>query len=259
MKWHAQAREAGGKAKLRNTSPAVACAVVSWPEVMTDGWSEYAADVLKFFAATYGPECLVGVVEHFDEAHPHMHVYMVPRIGDVFGTIHPGYKASRAARKKPGRHVTVAYKAAMSAWQDDLFAATGHKHGLERFGPRRSRLNRWELNARKRASEAAEAETAEVFAKAKKQTADAAIATQRARQAIEEAGNVSKTARNDVALLSKHPNSELAKKLKAAEARIAELEKLFDEADFRNRMAKEAEDRRRVSSVTVIRHAKPFD
>ena len=266
--WHAQAREAGGKAKLRQTSPALACAVVSWPSKDTKGWQQYANDVLRFFVATVGRDRIVGVVEHLDEAHPHMHVYIVPKHGDDFGSVHPGYKASREARKLPGNHVTVKYKQAMSRWQDDLFAATGERHGLARIGPARERLSRMEWNAekrgldaaRKKAREAAEIETAEVFAKAKEQTAEAELAPQRAQQAFDDVQLQAEAVQKERALLDQHPNAAIMRELMAARARIESLEKKVDAADFRERAQKEREASRRGGTTVMARpRPTPFD
>lgn len=145
--WHQQAKTADGK-RVRSTSPGLACAVISLPRRRMEGWPAYRDDTIAFFVRTYSNR-VAGIVEHIDEAHPHLHIYLVPRDAEGFGVVHPGYAASRAARRLPGNHVTLAFNGAMSAWQDDFHAAVSSRHGLERLGPKRMRMERteWTRNA----------------------------------------------------------------------------------------------------------------
>jgi hypothetical protein len=146
--WHAQAREAGGKARRRRTSPSLACAVVSWPD-SREGWDAYRDDVVDYFERTYGDECVAGVVEHRDESHLHVHLYLIARDDEGFGTVHPGYAARQRARLEPDNRVGKAFIEAMRRWQDDLYSATGPRHGLERMSVQRARWSRPEFNARR--------------------------------------------------------------------------------------------------------------
>ena len=93
------------------------------------------------------------VVEHLDEAHPHIHVVAMPR-ADVSPRLdardtHPGAVAKRQAEKdgelKPDQH----FRAAMRGWQDKYYRDVGAQHGLARIGPKRRRLTRAEWQAEK--------------------------------------------------------------------------------------------------------------
>ena len=58
---------------------------------------------------------LKSVVEHTDEAYPHLHFYVVPKLGDRFDSVHDGYRAANEAKaqglKKGAQNG--AYKSAM--------------------------------------------------------------------------------------------------------------------------------------------------
>src|SRR5690606_22889648 len=89
---------------------------------------------------------LRSVIEHTDEANPHIHFYVVPELGQRFETVHEGRSASAEAKAqglKKGAQNT-AYKAAMREYQDDFFTDVAIKHGMSRIGPARRRLSRQE-------------------------------------------------------------------------------------------------------------------
>lgn len=127
----------------RSTAPIMAAGVVSLPREREAEWPNFAADVVEWLKKKYGNR-LVSVVEHTDEAHPHLHFYAVPEQGEAFGVVHGGYAARLEARraKKPNGEVAAAYKAAMVEWQDEAFAGFGEKWGLGRVGPKRARMTR---------------------------------------------------------------------------------------------------------------------
>lgn len=77
MRWHAQAQQSNGK-RARVDSPCLACAVISLPAERKDDWPAYRDDAIRFFEAEL-EERVVGVVEHLDEPHPHLHIYLVQR------------------------------------------------------------------------------------------------------------------------------------------------------------------------------------
>lgn len=96
---------------------------------------------------------LVSVVRHIDEAHPHLHAFVLP--GDVemrAARLHPGQAAKgevMAAGPDEGEdgkslnaRGDMAYKAAMREWQDSYWQAAGMPSGLTRLGPGRRRLSR---------------------------------------------------------------------------------------------------------------------
>lgn len=171
--WREQAREASGNARLRATSPSLACAVFSWPRGREPEWKAYRNAVIAYQLKKFGPGRVVGAVEHLDEANQHFHVYLVPFDGEPFGTVHPGIAARVHARALPGNHVRIAYAAAMVEWQDELWRETGRPHGLLRVGERHRRLTRVEFNAKRLVSNA-EANDLETARKRKKVEVDAA-------------------------------------------------------------------------------------
>ena len=171
--WREQAREASGKARLRATSPSLACAVFSWPRGREPEWEAYRDAVIAYQLKKFGPKRVVGAVEHLDEANQHIHVYLVPFDGEPFGTVHPGIAARVRARALPENHVRIAYAAAMVEWQDELWREMGRPHGLLRVGERRKRLTRIEFNAKTVVSNA-EAKDVEAARRRKKVEADAA-------------------------------------------------------------------------------------
>ena len=171
--WREQAREASGRAKLRATSPSLACAVFSWPGGRAPEWNAYRNSVIAYQLKKFGRGRVVGAVEHLDEANQHIHVYLVPFDGDAFGTVHPGIAARVRARALPGNHVRIAYAAAMVEWQDELWRETGRPHGLLRVGERHKRLTRIEFNARTLVSKSEDRDR-ETARKREKVEADAA-------------------------------------------------------------------------------------
>ena len=84
----------------------------------------------------YG-ERLRSVVEHTDEAHPHLHFYAVLPAGERFEVLHPGRQAAsekaRQGAKKGAQNA--AYKQAMVGWQDGFQRAVAAHFGLTRRGP----------------------------------------------------------------------------------------------------------------------------
>lgn len=142
--WADQARDAKGR-KYRADGLVLLAGVVSLPASDKDRWPAYRNAALAHLRETYGDR-LRSAVEHTDEAHPHFHFYVVPRVGERFDDIHAGRKAAAAAaaRGEVKGEQNRAYVEAMRGWQNDLWTACGKAHGLTRFGPRRQRLSRGE-------------------------------------------------------------------------------------------------------------------
>ena len=146
--WAEQAKDASGR-KLRVDGLCIAAGVISFP-ADAEGWPEYRNDAIEWLKKKYGDN-LKSVVEHTDEAYPHIHFYVVPKIGERFDSVHDGYRAANEAKAnglKKGPQNT-AYKKAMKGWQDELHAACGIKFGLARTGPKRQRLTREQWKERK--------------------------------------------------------------------------------------------------------------
>jgi hypothetical protein len=140
--WADQAKDAQGR-KLRKDGLCVLVGVASLPREMESNFDDFARDTVKWLQEKYGDR-LKSVVVHNDEAHPHLHFTVVPRIGERFDDMHEGYKASRLAKeegKKKGEQ-NLAYIEAMRRFQDEFSEKVAMSHGLTRIGPARRRLSR---------------------------------------------------------------------------------------------------------------------
>lgn len=145
--WADQAKDAQGR-KLRKDGHCILIGVASLPRVMEDEFPQFAEDTLEWLKAKYGDR-LKSVVVHDDEAHPHLHFSVIPRMGEKFEDIHDGFKASKQANaegKKKGEQ-NLAYITAMRELQDDFGRGVAMKHGLTRLGPGKRRLTRAQWNA----------------------------------------------------------------------------------------------------------------
>lgn len=152
--WAESYRDSRGH-KLRSDGLCLLAGVVSAPPDMDGkGWIKLKKATLKWLRSEYG-DALKSVVEHTDEARPHLHFYAVPRQGERFDSLHDGLRAAREAngdRGKRGRDkeqatlarkaAGIAYAEAMRGWQDRFYSAVGRRHGLTRIGPARRRLTR---------------------------------------------------------------------------------------------------------------------
>lgn len=151
VKWAEATKDAIGR-KLRRDGLCLLTGVVSIPADFKVDWEKFKIAVLNFLILYYG-ERLKSVVEHTDEAHPHVHFYVVPKIGDPFCSVHPGMRAALTARadgKLKGIQNS-AYKTAMVDFQDHFYDRVAQDFQLERAGPRRRRLTRaeWRVNREK--------------------------------------------------------------------------------------------------------------
>ncbi|WP_333824631.1 hypothetical protein [Pinisolibacter sp.] len=143
-------------------------AVASWPEPtdVTFGSPESRARyeawrslTIGFFRQLWG-DALLGVVEHVDEPYPHLHLFAVPPL-DPTGvltveTISEPHRVQAEKRRAGGSRAEYrqAFRGAAVDLQDAYYAAVGAPCGLDRIGPRRLRLTRAEVMARRRAQEA---------------------------------------------------------------------------------------------------------
>lgn len=147
--WAENAKDAQGR-RLRKDGLCALVGVASLPREMEDDFPQFAEDTLTWLKEKYGDR-LKSVVVHDDEAHPHLHFTVVPRIGERFDDIHDGYKASKQAKqegRKKGEQ-NLAYIEAMRAVQDDFSNRVAMSHGLTRIGPGRRRLTRDQWKAEK--------------------------------------------------------------------------------------------------------------
>ncbi len=156
---------ANGKTRaLRKDQKTLVTVVASHPATMEEVRANpsTAADVaaweqhtVAWLAAQYGDR-LLSVVRHTDEAHAHLHAYIVPE--DLRASrLHPGAEAKRLLvdagprggedAKALNRRGDAAYKAALREWQDSYWQHVGLPSGLTRLGPARRRLTREEWHA----------------------------------------------------------------------------------------------------------------
>lgn len=160
---------AGKTRKIRVDQHTLLTAVASHPYLTRDvkndpekqiEFEKWAAETVNYMKQKWGDE-LRGVVLHTDEAHPHIHAFIVPK--DLRARdLHPGVMAKKGefARAIADGHDTKtanklgdrAYKAAMRAFLDDYHQKIGMRSALLRDGPRRARLSRSEYIGAKEAA-----------------------------------------------------------------------------------------------------------
>ncbi len=151
------ARNAAGR-KIRSIDVVMFAAVASYPvntekvlkrgaggavEIVDPIYVAWRKAALAWAIGEFS-DALVSVIEHLDEAYPHLHIYVLPPVegGRLrHERVHRGRAAQLgvADKKEQGR----AYREAMSKLLDDYHASVGAPFGHERFGPRRSRTSRW--------------------------------------------------------------------------------------------------------------------
>jgi len=134
---HARSTDAAGR-RLRKDASVLLAGVASYPR----GGMEYGywkQSVLEWLQTEFGDR-LRSVVEHTDEAHPHLHFFVVnPDAGNV-KDLHPGFRAAKGAQTP--KEQRLAYNTAMRAFQDRFWAHVAGPSGLARLGPGRQRMSR---------------------------------------------------------------------------------------------------------------------
>lgn len=148
-KWSSTALDGRGHA-LRADGLAMAAGVVSLPSDQAEDWPLFREATVAWLKGQYGDR-LRSVVEHIDEAHPHLHFYAVPLEGERFEVLHPGRSASAKKAQQGAKKgaQNSAYKQAMVRWQDGFQNAVAANFGLARLGPRKRRLTRGAWQAEK--------------------------------------------------------------------------------------------------------------
>ncbi len=128
-----------GKKPRKDTAHLLA-GVLSYPDnAPKDRYDEWRQRSIKWLHKRYGPH-LVAILEHQDEANPHLHFYAIEPDGLDVKRIHEGWTA-----KKDGQE----YRAAMRLVQDDYHRDVGSYVGLLRIGPGGQRLDRDDYKAMK--------------------------------------------------------------------------------------------------------------
>lgn len=134
---HARSTDAVGR-KLRKDASVLLAGVASYPRGVV-GYEYWKRSVLEWLQARFA-ENLRTVVQHCDEAHPHVHFFVVNAAGGNVKDLHPGYLAGR--NTKTPKEQRIAYNSAMRQFQDDFWESVGGPAGLARLGPKRRRLSR---------------------------------------------------------------------------------------------------------------------
>ena len=139
---------------IRIDTHVLVAGVYSYPDAVEDmDMAEYLAwreDVIAFARRDTEKNTLeiMTIVEHLDEARPHIHVLALPLITQANPRMnaklcHEGHVAQdRHIKNGWSGSPSRAYKQAMSAWQDRYHAQVGSLHGQARTGPKRRRLDR---------------------------------------------------------------------------------------------------------------------
>lgn len=141
IRWSDSLAEITGR-KTRKDALCLVAGVVSAPHTIDNkDWLKFRDETVDWLKGKYGDQ-LHTVLEHTDEANPHIHFYVVPKAGQRFDSIHDGKRAVSANTGTVKRAQNEAYKAAMRALLDDFNASVGLPNGMLRYGPRRRRLTR---------------------------------------------------------------------------------------------------------------------
>ncbi|PYE29057.1 hypothetical protein C8J32_101920 [Rhizobium sp. PP-CC-3A-592] len=118
---------------------------------------EWGQRTIAWLRSQHGDK-LVSVIRHEDEAHYHLHAYILPDDPAMRASaLHPGQCAKAAVMatgpvdgedtKALNKRGDAAYRAAMRAWQDAYHETVAIPCGLTRLGPQRRRLTRAEWQA----------------------------------------------------------------------------------------------------------------
>lgn len=153
----------GGKSrKIRSDQKTLHTVVASHPHTMEDVRTdplkrreaeEWECRTISWLRQQYGDD-LKCVIRHEDEAHFHIHAYIVPTSDPELKAqkYHPGATSKRSImdagptesedQKALMKRANAAYKQAMRGWQDSYHEAVAVPCGLTRLGPQRRRLSR---------------------------------------------------------------------------------------------------------------------
>ena len=134
---HARSTDAAGR-RLRKDASVLLAGVASYPRGGIE-YSYWKQSTLEWLQTENG-EHLRSVVEHTDEAHPHLHFYVVNPDGGNVKDLHPGFRAAKSAQTP--KEQRLAYNTAMRAFQDRFWEHVAGPSGLARLGPGRQRMSR---------------------------------------------------------------------------------------------------------------------
>ena len=156
IRWAEESTDAKGR-KLRKDAHCLLAGVISLPREQEENWEQFKAKAMDWLKEKYGDN-LRCVVEHQDEAHPHLHFYCVAKKWQKFEDLHEGKRAQKELKKKnpqaSKQEQNIAFAEAMRATQDDFSNRVGQRFGLARIGPGRRRLTRAQWQAEQTQAEA---------------------------------------------------------------------------------------------------------
>ncbi|WP_233901934.1 plasmid recombination protein [Paracoccus denitrificans] len=146
---------------IRSDTHVLIASVFSFPDPVENmdeaDYLRWRKDVIAFARddAARNKAQVLSIVEHRDEAHPHVHALAMPICAD--DNLRMDAKRCQEGFRAQTEHVqkgwsgspSRSYKQAMSCWQDRYHAEVGSKHAQARTGPKRDRLDRRAWNARK--------------------------------------------------------------------------------------------------------------
>lgn len=190
--WFKEARDPKGR-KMRPDALCLLAGVASLCRDDEENFEEFKTRNVEHFKKIWGDQ-LRCVIAHDDEAHPHIHFYVVPKIGARFDSVHPGFKAKRLARENGKKNklsdaATLKaemhdYKEAMVGFLDVYHQGVGIPMGMARIGPRLQRLPTGVYKAQQRQRDA---NRIEILAAEKAKIEEAAAKIEEAKAKIEEA------------------------------------------------------------------------
>ena len=135
-------KERTGKAPRKDMHVLLA-GVASYPRALADadpkGHERWEQATVKWLQKKYG-DALRVVLRHEDEAHPHIHFFVLDRHELNAKKLHDGYVAK--AKASTPKESVMAFNDAMRDYQSAFYAEVGHGVGLLRDGPKRKRMDR---------------------------------------------------------------------------------------------------------------------
>jgi hypothetical protein len=133
--------------RLRQDALLMAVGVVSFEADLLetpDVYERAVADTVRYLHDTHA-EHLVLIIEHRDEAHPHLHYFLKapphPTRGIDIDAVHPGLAARRDAQAR-GEPASAAYQQAMEEFQLQYYLAVSQPLGIAHTSIKRPRYRR---------------------------------------------------------------------------------------------------------------------
>ncbi|KNC31019.1 hypothetical protein FF38_07703, partial [Lucilia cuprina] len=120
------------KKKLRADASVLLGGVISLDRKDIDQWEDYKKDSINYLKSKY-KDNLKTIIEHTDEAHPHIHFYVIAPVGQLINNLHEGKNAVLEAKKNKHKNQQSEYIKAMTKFQDDFYERVSKKYGFSRI------------------------------------------------------------------------------------------------------------------------------